>query len=173
MQIWGDGCYTKISQNKGPECLKCLRGSKKVSETGAEWARKRNRGDYRGIRGLGWCLDHVGFHKPLNFLWLLSQITREVLFNICDDPVYVSTLWYPAPRYNVNSIRPRTLLVLCIYGILKHKRYPVNLWMNKLLNWTAAILLKDIRIKHDHCNEVGRKKHFEMGSRLGSVSYSV
>lgn len=45
----------------------------------------------------------------------------------------------------------------------------LNEWMNKRLNWTAAILLKDIRIKLDHCNKVGKNKTLNLGSgALGS-----
>lgn len=32
-------------------------------------------------------------------------------------------------------------------------------WMNEWwLNWAGEILLKDVRIKHDHCNKIGKQQ---------------
>ena len=66
----------------------------------------------------------------------------------------------------------RTLSVLFTYGILEQKGGAQ--WLFEWMNWTAAILLKDIRIKLDNCNKAGINKTLnlgseDMGSRLGSA----
>lgn len=81
-------------------------------------------------------------------------------------------LCYSASSYNVNSMMLRTLSVLFTYGILEQKGSAQ--WISEWVNWTAAILLKDIRIKLDHCNEAGINKTLNLGSedmgcRLGSA----